>query len=184
VTLHKLSTIAKHIQGPVFQIKEEELDMEFLNTGYLEHVENPPQLFDAIQRQNFSDPFDLAEETPYTPHYPASNATGSPLKRRAEDIHTLSPVKRARMVADLEELVYKDEYECEGEGLSDCKIIELQMMMIANLQKENKKLLDLYRSQARKRMKFLSEVVRAKGLQLQAQGEFLTNLAQAEIDQQ
>jgi hypothetical protein len=184
VFLRKLSAIAKHIQGPLFQIKEEELDMEFLNMGYNKHVENPPQLFNATQRQKYNGSFDLTDDTPYTPYSPASGATGSPLKRNAENIHTPSPVKRAKRVADLEELVYKDEYEFEGEGLSDSKIIELQMMTIANLERENKKLLDLYRSQARRRMNFLSEVVRAKGRQLQAHGEFLANLAQAELDKE
>jgi hypothetical protein len=178
VASRKLSAIAKQIQGALFPIKEEELDMSFLNTGCDEYIENPPELFNP-QR---NDSFDLAEETPYTPYDPTSDARGSPLKRNAEDIDTLTPVKRAKMVTDLEELVYKD--ECEGDGLKDSKIIELQMIAIASLQRENKKLRDLIHSEAQRRMRLLSEVVMAKGHLLLTHGKFLTNLAQAELDHQ
>lgn len=56
----------------------------------------------------------------------------------------------------------------EGEGLGNSQIIKMQMMMaIITLEKENKKLLDLFQSQARKRMQFLSCLV--KGILCAAQ---------------
>ena len=47
------------------------------------------------------------------------------LKRTAEDTYTLSPIKRAKRVADLEELVYKNEYRGDSEGLSNSEIIKI-----------------------------------------------------------
>lgn len=156
--------------------------MEFLSPGHPKQIENPLKVLSSTQICEPDNIIDLTGDTPCMSKHPDLDAMTSTLKRTAED-NTPSPVKRAKQVAELEELVYKDEYGGDSEGLSDSEIIEMQMVALAALQRENRKLLDLFRSQARKRMRFLSEVVKAKGLQMQAQGEFLKNMAQAELDQ-
>lgn len=104
-------------------------------------------------------------------------------KRTAEDFPEPDSVKRARMVSELEGAVFLDE-DGGGEGLTNSQIIEMQMMAISTLEKENKKLLNLFQSQARKRMRFLSSVVKVKGVQMQENGKFLAEMAQAELDQE
>ena len=104
-------------------------------------------------------------------------------KRAAEDFAEPDSVKRARMVSELEEAVFLDE-DGEGEGLTNSQIIEMQMMAISTLEKENKKLLNLFQRQARKRMQFLSCVVKVKGVQMQEDGKYLAEMAQAELDQE
>ncbi|ERF69452.1 hypothetical protein EPUS_07856 [Endocarpon pusillum Z07020] len=180
---------------------EENLDMDFLSPGHPEQVEVLPKLFNPTHISENENFIDLTGDTPCTPNYPdldelastlkrAAEETYTPspvkrtLKRAAEETYTPSPVKRAKRVADLEELVYNNEYGGDSERLSDIEIIKMQMTAIAALERENRKLLNLFRSQARRRMRFLSEVVKAKGLQMQTQGEFLKNMAQAELDQE
>jgi hypothetical protein len=104
-------------------------------------------------------------------------------KHTAEDFLEPDSVKRARMVSELEGAVLLDE-DGEGEGLTNSQIIEMQTMAITDLAKENKKLLNLFQSQARRRMRFLSSVVKVKGVQMQENGKFLAEMAQAELDQE
>lgn len=163
---------------------EENLNMDFLSPGHPEQVEILPKLFSPTHISENDNFIDLTGDTPCTPYYPDLDELTSTLKRTAEETYTPSPVKRAKRVADLEELVYNNEYGGDSERLSDIEIIKIQMTAIAALQRENRKLLNLFRSQARRRMRFLSEVVKAKGLQMQTQGEFLKNMAQAELDQE
>ena len=90
--------------------------------------------------------------------------------------------KRTRLLTDLERQIMSDEVDAD-EGLSNSQIIEMQMMALETLDKENKKLHRLLERQTCKRMKFLSGVVRAKGAQLVADGQRLIDMAEAELCQ-
>lgn len=91
-----------------------------------------------------------------------------------------SVTNRTQMLSDLESQLFAE--DCDEDGaLTNSQIIEMQMLAITTLEKENKELRSLLERQARSRMTFISGVVKARGEQMQADGKHLVKIAEAEL---
>ena len=92
----------------------------------------------------------------------------------------------------MEKLIYED--ELQSDNLSDGDIIGLQMLALTGLQEERNELIEridqlqsertsllaLNQRQTDKRLEFLNEFIRQRGLDLRAHGTYLIEMSESE----
>lgn len=160
-------------KGPLHiipEISEESFSRQFSNTskpylisaaGPVQQVEEKPDV--RVLNQMFS-------ETAENPSNDVKSISRHPAPQTASSLSLKR--KRARETAELKKLLCQD----DGEGLADREIIELQMLAIVKLQRDNMLLSNRNQSQDRKRVRFLRE--------MEEHGKFLTHQAQTELDKE